>query len=182
MRDLVLLLLFVILTVVVQTWFFPRVLSSPWQPDGFLVMTVYLAFFGRWLSGGLLVLGMGYVMDTFSGTTFGLYGLTLPLIFFGIHALIAYVNTETSFPFYYMVAFGTCAEIFLLAFFSFVLGDNASLWILATAELFPQAGLNLLLAVLLLNGLNWVRSRWEWAASLPGPVLEEEDLFWESHD
>ena len=81
-----------------------------------------------------------------------------------------------------MVAFGTCAEIFLLAFFSFVLGDNASLWILATAELFPQAGLNLLLAVLLLNGLNWLRRRWEWAASLPGPVLEEEELFWESHD
>ncbi len=57
----------------------------PWKsvrPDLLLILTLYLSLTYPAALGSILALGMGLVMDAFSGSGFGLYTLLRPLIFF----------------------------------------------------------------------------------------------------
>lgn len=52
------------------------------RPDIVLILTLYLGLFYPPISGGILALFMGFLMDLFSGNSFGLYTLSRPLIFY----------------------------------------------------------------------------------------------------
>jgi rod shape-determining protein MreD len=51
------------------------------RPDLLLIFTLYLAFLFPPIFGGILALFMGYLMDLFSGNTFGFYTVSRPLVF-----------------------------------------------------------------------------------------------------
>jgi rod shape-determining protein MreD len=174
MKQLVLLVFVVCTAVLLQTWSFPRLLPLPWRPDLFLILVIYLAFFGSFFQGALLCFVLGALMDVFGGDVLGLYGLVFTTLFFMVRTLISQINIETTFPFYYMVAFGTCIEVILLAFFVlFFSPREGGVWALVTAGLFPQTGLNLLGAFVLMKTSLYLRRSFSWAADLPGPPLEE---------
>ena len=52
------------------------------RPDLVLILTLYLGLFYPPISGGILAVFMGFLMDLFSGNSFGLYTLSRPLIFY----------------------------------------------------------------------------------------------------
>lgn len=52
------------------------------RPDIVLILTLYLGLFYPPISGGILAVFMGFLMDLFSGNSFGLYTLSRPLIFY----------------------------------------------------------------------------------------------------
>lgn len=52
------------------------------RPDLVLSLTLYLAFSYPTVSGGSLAFILGFLMDLFSGNTFGLYTFSRPFIFF----------------------------------------------------------------------------------------------------
>jgi len=52
------------------------------RPDLVLILTLYLGLFYSPVSGGILVLLLGFLMDLFSGNSFGLYTLSRPFIFY----------------------------------------------------------------------------------------------------
>jgi len=52
------------------------------RPDIVLILTLYLGLFYPPVSGGILAVFMGFLMDLFSGNSFGLYTLSRPLIFY----------------------------------------------------------------------------------------------------
>ncbi|NLV24541.1 MAG: hypothetical protein GXY54_07120 [Deltaproteobacteria bacterium] len=177
MRRLALLGLLILAAVLVQTWLFPRLLPVSWKPDLFLILVIYLAFFGPFFRGALFCFALGCLMDAFGGTVLGLYGLVFTVLFFTARVLIVHINIETTFPFYYMVALGTCLELILLAFFViFFSPRGGGVWSLVTAGLFPQTGLNLLAAWALMQGNLVLRRHVGWAADLPGPSLEESGI------
>ncbi|NLC71940.1 MAG: rod shape-determining protein MreD [Desulfuromonadaceae bacterium] len=177
MRRLLLLTVFIATAVLVQTWLFPRMFPISWKPDLFLVMVVYLAFFASFFQGALACFALGCLMDVFGGNVLGLYGLVYAALFFVIRILVSPINIETTFPFYYMVALGTCLELILIAFLVvFFSPRGGGVWALVTFGLFPQAGLNLVAAFVLLKGLQALRRKAFWAADLPGPSLEESGL------
>ena len=173
MKGALLLLAFVLAAVLVQTWLFPLFWPLPWKPDLFLVLVVYLAFFGDFFRGALIAFALGCVMDVFGGNALGLHALVYPALFFLLRILLSGVNTETLFSFYYMVAVATCLEVFLLVFLRFFFGGQKGLWGLATLGLFPQTGLNLLGAFLLVRLLRVLRRGSGWRADLPGPRIDE---------
>jgi rod shape-determining protein MreD len=51
------------------------------RPDLLLIFTLYLAFLFPPIFGGLLAFFMGYLLDLFSGNTFGFYTVSRPLVF-----------------------------------------------------------------------------------------------------
>lgn len=59
--------------------------SNPIQrirPDILLILTLYLGLSSSPISGVLLAFFLGYLMDLFSGNSFGLYAFSRPLIFY----------------------------------------------------------------------------------------------------
>jgi rod shape-determining protein MreD len=52
------------------------------RPDLLLILTLYLGVSYPPISGSLLTLLMGFLMDLFSGNSFGLYTFSRPLIFY----------------------------------------------------------------------------------------------------
>jgi len=52
------------------------------KPDVVLILTLYLSLFYPPISGGILAVFLGFLMDLFSGNSFGLYTLSRPLLFY----------------------------------------------------------------------------------------------------
>jgi rod shape-determining protein MreD len=52
------------------------------RPDIVFILTLYLGLFYPPISGGILAVFLGFLMDLFSGNSFGLYTLSRPLIFY----------------------------------------------------------------------------------------------------
>lgn len=52
------------------------------RPDIVLILILYLSLSYPLISGGILTVFFGYLMDLFSGNSFGLYTFSRPLIFF----------------------------------------------------------------------------------------------------
>jgi rod shape-determining protein MreD len=51
------------------------------RPDLLFIFTLYLAFLFPPIFGGILAFFMGYLLDLFSGNTFGFYTFSRPLVF-----------------------------------------------------------------------------------------------------
>jgi rod shape-determining protein MreD len=82
MRRIAVPLLLGILFITLQT----TLLASPpiqrIRPDIVLILTLYLGLSYPPISGGILAFVMGYLMDLFSGNSFGLYTFSRPLLFY----------------------------------------------------------------------------------------------------
>ena len=57
------------------------------RPDLLLIFTLYLAFLFPPILGGILAFFMGYLLDLFSGNTFGFYAFSRTLVFFAAQFL-----------------------------------------------------------------------------------------------
>lgn len=53
------------------------------RPDIVLILTVFLGIASPPISGGMVAFILGYLMDLFSGNSFGLYTFSRPLLFYG---------------------------------------------------------------------------------------------------
>jgi len=75
-------LLMIIVSLTLQTTLLALAPLQKGRPDLLLILTVYFGFSTSMVSGGLLAFFMGYLLDLFSGSVFGFYTFTRPLIFF----------------------------------------------------------------------------------------------------
>jgi len=85
MKRTLLLLLIGILLLTVQTTLLRSIPIQRVRPDFMLIFTLYLAFSISPVPGGILAFFMGYLVDLFSGNTFGLYAFTRPILFYGAY-------------------------------------------------------------------------------------------------
>jgi rod shape-determining protein MreD len=53
------------------------------RPDLILILTLYLGLSSSPISGGMFIFFLGYLMDLFSGNSFGLYVFSRPFLFYG---------------------------------------------------------------------------------------------------
>lgn len=74
-------LLAAILFLILQTTLLSSFPIQRIRPDLLLIFTLYLAFLFPPIPGGILAFFMGYLLDLFSGNTFGFYTLSRPLVF-----------------------------------------------------------------------------------------------------
>jgi len=81
MRRMILPLFLGIFFITLQTTLFTPLSIQRVRPDIVLVLTLYLGFSCPVISGGIIAFFLGYLMDLFSGNTFGLYTFSRVFIF-----------------------------------------------------------------------------------------------------
>jgi rod shape-determining protein MreD len=85
MKRHALLLLLGVLFLTFQTTLLSYLPIQRIRPDILLVLILYWGFTLPPVSGGIHALFLGYLMDLFSGNSFGLYTFTRPLLFYLAH-------------------------------------------------------------------------------------------------
>lgn len=145
-----------------------RLLPEYFKPDVLLVLVLYLSLTDTYLRGGLLSGFLGFLEDAFAGADFGLFGLTFLLIFFTLRTASSRFNTESSallLILTFMITFFKGAILIgLLILFS----EAGGQWPVVLARLLPEAVLNTLCALLLLQlTLAW-RRRYAQGGGIPG--------------
>jgi len=85
MKRNAILLLLGILFLTFQTTLLSYLPIQRIRPDIILVLILYWGFTLPSVSGGIHALFLGYLMDLFSGNSFGLYTFTRPLLFYLAH-------------------------------------------------------------------------------------------------
>jgi rod shape-determining protein MreD len=84
-RRILFLLSLGILILTLQTTLLAALPVQRVRPDLLLILTLYLGLSCPPVLGGVLAFLMGYLVDLFSGNTFGLYTLSRPLLFYAVH-------------------------------------------------------------------------------------------------
>jgi rod shape-determining protein MreD len=135
MRQFFLPILFGMFVFTIQAALFPWLPIHRVRPDIILIFILYLGLFFPPVSGGLLAFFIGYLMDLFSGNTYGLYTFSRPLLF-----SLAYLFRDR---FYFEGILPQFLFVFILA-----LGEGLLLQLLLTA-LNPSPLYPLLFTVLL---------------------------------
>ena len=85
MKRILLLFILGILFLTFQTTFLGFIPIQRIRPDFMLIFTLYLGFSSPPVPGAILAFFMGYLVDLFSGNTFGLYTFSRPLLFYGAY-------------------------------------------------------------------------------------------------
>src|SRR3990172_1430702 len=85
MRRIALPFLFGILLLTVQATLLLSLPIHRIRPDLLLIFTLWLSFSYPPVSGGILAFSMGYLLDFFSGNSFGFYTFSRTLLFYTIY-------------------------------------------------------------------------------------------------
>lgn len=81
MKRVILPLLAGVLFLILQTTWLSSFPTHRLRPDLLFIFTLYLAFLFPPVFGGFLAFFMGFLLDLFSGNTFGFYTFSRPLVF-----------------------------------------------------------------------------------------------------
>jgi len=82
MRQIIPPILLIILFLTLQMTIFSSGIVYRIRPDLMMIITLYLSLSYQPIMGGLLAFIIGYLMDAFSGNSFGLFTFTRPIIFY----------------------------------------------------------------------------------------------------
>jgi rod shape-determining protein MreD len=85
MKRFVLPLFAGILFLILQTTLLSILPIQRIRPDILLIFTLYLTFLLPPISGGIVAMSLGYLMDLFSGSALGFYTFSRPLLFFAAY-------------------------------------------------------------------------------------------------
>jgi rod shape-determining protein MreD len=86
------------------------------RPDIVLILTLYLGLSYPPVSGGILAFFIGYLMDLFSGNSFGLYTFSRPFIFYAAQFFRGWFYLK-GFSFQFLFVFISCLLEGLLILF-----------------------------------------------------------------
>lgn len=143
-------LLYVILgltMILLQTTLLPRLLGNGPRPDLLLLLTLHIGLNERPLPGAFTAWLLGCLLDVFSGTTFGLYGLILLLIFCATSASARQLNHDNSMVMIVAAICGTTAHALLLITTLLFFADADQGWHLILRDLPLQLALNIIAAI-----------------------------------
>jgi rod shape-determining protein MreD len=94
MRDVAAIMLTAVVLVLLQTSVVPLVPLLPVVPDLLLVLTVWIGLRHHGIGGVCGAIALGYVLDTFSGTTLGVHMFALTAAYVSTFVLARTVWTE----------------------------------------------------------------------------------------
>jgi rod shape-determining protein MreD len=156
MKRIVLSLFLGIFLLTLQTTLLTTLPIQRFRPDIVLIFILYLGFSYPPISGGILAFFMGYLMDLFSGNSFGLYTLSRPLIFYGTQLFKRRFYLESFLSQFLFAFIFAWAEGLLIAFLLTALNPNplGNPYPLLIPFLLPQSFFTGLMSPLLFSFFN----------------------------
>jgi len=151
MKRVLFLFILGILFLTFQTTFLGFIPIQRIRPDFMLIFTLYLGFSTSPVPGALLAFFMGYLVDLFSGNTFGLYTLSRPLLFYGAHLFKSKFYVEGFSSQFIFVFLSACLEGFLVLMLMTLLHPEPLFHLYPSflVSLFPRSTFTALIAPLL---------------------------------
>lgn len=134
--------------ILLQTTLLPRLLGNGPRPDLLLLLALHIGLNEPALRGAFTAWLLGCLLDVFSGTTFGLYGLILLLLTCGTCAAGRQLNHDNAMVMVVAALFGTTVHALLLITTLLLFADADQGWKLVLQQLPLQLLFNLLAAML----------------------------------
>jgi rod shape-determining protein MreD len=153
MRRIALPFLFGILLLTVQATLLLSLPIHRIRPDLLLIFTLWLSFSYPPVSGGILAFSMGYLLDLFSGNSFGLYTFSRTLLFYIIYCFKDHFYLEGLVSQLFLVFVSGLLEGLLLMILLFTLSPYPFQFFYASwaTVLLPQSAVSGLIAPLLFS-------------------------------
>lgn len=117
-----------VVMVLLQTSLLPLVPMLPVVPDLLLVLTVWVGLRHHGVGGVLGAMALGYLLDTFSGTTLGLNMFALTAAYLSTYVLALTVWTEGGVSSVLVTFAAGCVRDFALGVAVVLTGDPAPYW------------------------------------------------------
>jgi len=138
-----------ILLIVLQTAVLPHIVGNQLRPDLVLILVLYLSLTKVSCAGAFYAWSLGCMFDVFSGTTLGLYGIVM-LIIFCISASFGHqFNRENHMTMAVATILGTLAQAALLVFMLLCFSTAQQRWLPIITQLPIQLLLNLITVIAL---------------------------------
>lgn len=150
-----------LLLVIFQTSIIPYLSSSFIFYDLLAPFSIYLGLFRPTRESILVILFMGFVMDSLSGGLFGLYMTTYFWLFIGVRWLTKFFQIENSTLFLFIVAIGVLLENCIFIGISFILGSISQISKVEIKNISWQVFLALFTGPFFLIMLNYAQRRWD---------------------
>ena len=128
MRSFVALAVAAVAAMLLQTTVFPALPLLPVTPDLVLVLAVYLGVRHHGAGGALGAFGLGYFLDTFSGTLLGLNAFALTAVYLGVHWVARHLWLERGLPLLIVVFAGALLREVAAAAFAAAVAAPGPVW------------------------------------------------------
>lgn len=128
MRSAAALPLAALLALILETTVLHHVPGLPVVPDFVLVLVVYLAMHHQGVRGALGAFVLGYALDTFSGTVFGLNAFAMMCVYLGVCLVARMLWTEGGVPAMAVVFVAALGRGLALVLGGALLGDAKPFW------------------------------------------------------
>lgn len=132
----------VIFAVVLQTSVLPVYIAAPFKPDLLLIIMVFMALRGSFVTGTPLAWLLGLLKDVFSGLFLGLNAFTFLLIFLLIKSIADRVYAESSFLFVITISLATIVSVISNLMLLLMLTQTPGIGYSMTAGLIPHILIN----------------------------------------
>lgn len=150
--------MFGLVSLLIQTSVFPRIFPLQLKPDLILILIVYLGISQKYGSCGVFSFCIGLLYDVFAGSAFGMHGMILLLVVFGIRSMIDFFNAENPFLLLFLVACGTFLQAGLLVLLS-TFAETGALWQIVLQHFPGQLLANIIAAALLMLFVTYLQRR-----------------------
>src|SRR5262245_10570409 len=117
-----------LLALVLETTLLPQVPGLPVVPDFVLVLVVYLGMYQHGVRGVTGAFVLGYTLDTFSGTVFGLNACAMVIVYLGVYLVARTLQTEGGVPAMAVVFVAALGRGAALALGATLLSDARPFW------------------------------------------------------
>ncbi len=129
--------------IVLQTAVLPHFLGMQLRPDLLLILVLYSSLSNTSGSGAFYAWILGCLLDVFSGTTLGLYGIVMLIIFCASAGVGRQFNRENKITMVVATIIGTIAQVALLVFMLLCFASTPQSWLPIVKQLPLQLLLNL---------------------------------------
>lgn len=144
MRRLIRYLVTGILLIILQTAILPHFLGMQFRPDLLLILVLYSSLSNEpSCSGAFYAWSLGCLLDVFSGTTLGLYGIVMLIIFCTSTSVGRQFNRENNMTMVMATIAGTIVQSALLVFMLLCFATTTQSWLPIITQLPLQLLLNI---------------------------------------
>ncbi|MCA1797386.1 MAG: rod shape-determining protein MreD [Desulfuromonadaceae bacterium] len=137
------------LLLVIQTTLWTMFLPQVPCPNTTLLITLYLGFQAPLLGGGLCALALGFLLDVFSGVTFGFHGMILLAIFIFTAGFGRQLNGDNPLTLPLATIIGSAAFAFISVLILLLFSDRDQVWLQILSSIPLQIGVNLAAVIVL---------------------------------
>lgn len=150
MHSSVKIFLCLVLAVILQTTVLPAFFEDPFKPNLMIILVAYLALrLDTPFLGALVAYFLGLIQGVFSGTYFGLAGISLLLIYLILRKLADQLYTDSDHLMVVVVFFATLVDALVSIIMLLLFSAPSGIYTSFLANMLPQAVVNAFVTSLL---------------------------------